>query len=136
MTEREIYEKHDNLCDIAEAKKKKKKKNIDGFRKKLMIPNYEISKCPEHKVKSKIGNIFADEKILEQYCVTIYKIDPYFYEHYKELTKVDKNGHNYMLFKIDSYFLDQILAAEIDEKYLLKGILFLRKKDKKHCKKK
>ena len=68
MTEREIYEKHDNLCDIAEAKKKKKKKNIDGFRKKLMIPNYEISKCPEHKVKSKIGNIFADEKILEQYC--------------------------------------------------------------------
>ena len=26
MTEREIYEKHDNLCDIAEAKKKKRKR--------------------------------------------------------------------------------------------------------------
>ena len=27
----------------------------DGFRKKLMISDFEISKCPEHEVKSKIG---------------------------------------------------------------------------------
>ena len=28
-----------------------------------MIPDYEISKCPEHKIESKIGTIFVNEKI-------------------------------------------------------------------------
>ena len=50
--------------------KKKGIKDIDGFRKKL-IPDYEISKCPEHEVKSKIGAIFVKEKILEEYFVKI-----------------------------------------------------------------
>ena len=31
---------------------------IDGFRNKLMIPNFEIPKCSEFEVKSKIGKIF------------------------------------------------------------------------------
>ena len=52
--------------------------------KKLMIPDYEISVSIEHKVKSKIGTIFVNEKILEEYSVKIYEIDPYFYEHYKK----------------------------------------------------
>ena len=30
----------------------------DGFIKKLMIPDCEISKCPKFDVKSKIGKIF------------------------------------------------------------------------------
>ena len=55
---------------------------IDKFRKKLMISDFQISKCPEHEVKSKIGIIFVNEKILKEYSVTIYEIDPYFYEHY------------------------------------------------------
>ena len=58
-------------------------RKIDGFRK-LMIPESEISECPEFEVKSKIGNIFVNEKILEEYSVKIYKIDPYFYEHYEK----------------------------------------------------
>ena len=37
-----------------------------------MIPDYKISKCPEPKVKSKIGNKFA-KKILEEYCVKTYE---------------------------------------------------------------
>ena len=49
-----------------------------------MIPESETSECPEHKVKSKIGNIFVNEKILEEYSVKIHKIDPYFCEHYKK----------------------------------------------------
>ena len=36
----------------------------------------------EHKVKSKIGRIFANEDILEEYSVKICEIDPYFSEHY------------------------------------------------------
>ena len=47
-----------------------------------MIPESEMSECLEFEVKSKIGSIFANEKILEEYSVKIYKIDPYFYEHY------------------------------------------------------
>ena len=66
--------------------KKRGIKAIDGFRKKLKIPDHEISKCPEHEVKSKIGTMFVNEKILEEYSVKIYEIDPYFYEHYKKNT--------------------------------------------------
>ena len=67
-------------------------------------------------MKSKIGNIFVNDKILEEYCVQTYKINPYFYDHDKELIKGDKNGRNYMLFKIDVYILEHNLAAEINEK--------------------
>ena len=45
-----------------------------------MIPDHEISKCPEHEVKSKIGTMF----------VKIYEIDSYFYEHYKDKYKLIK----------------------------------------------
>ena len=44
-----------------------------------MIPDSEISECPEFEVKSKIGNIFVNEKIFEVYSVKIYEFDPYFY---------------------------------------------------------
>ena len=96
--------------------KKRGIREIDEFRKKLMIPDYEIAKRPEHEVKWKIGTIFANEKILEKYPATIYEIDPYFYEHYKEKIQTDKNGCEYVLFKIDIYFTEYFLAVEIDEK--------------------
>ena len=44
-----------------------------------MIPESEISESPEYEVKSKIGNIFVNEKMLEEYSVKTYEIDPYFY---------------------------------------------------------
>ena len=142
MTEREIFEKYDNLskdelntkinknvyvkndvmstaikrCRGEKKKKKRGKRKIDGFRKKLMIQQSEIPKCPEHKVKSKIESISVNEKILEEYYVKIYKIDPYFCEHYKEKIQVDKNGCEYILFRIDVYFTEYLLAVEIDEK--------------------
>ena len=47
---------------------------IDGFRKKLMIPDCEIPKCPEFEVKSKIGKIFKKHNLLEEYSVRIYKL--------------------------------------------------------------
>ena len=62
------------LLNVAEMKKIGERK-IDGFRKKLMIPDSEI---PEHEVKSKIGNMFVNEKLLEEYSVRIYEINPYF----------------------------------------------------------
>ena len=66
--------------------KKRGIKSINGFRKKLVIPDYETSVSIEHVVKSRIGKIFVNEKILEEYSVKIYEIDPYFYEHYKKNT--------------------------------------------------
>ena len=59
-----------------------------------MIPESEISEWPEFEVKSKIRNIFVSQKILEEYSVRVYKIDPYFYQHYKEKIEVDKNEPN------------------------------------------
>ena len=44
------------------GEKKRGKGKIDGFRKKLMVLESEISECPEHEVKLKIGNIFVNEK--------------------------------------------------------------------------
>ena len=56
-------------------KKEEKERRTGEFRKKLKIPEYEISQCAEYKIKSKTGKIFADEKILEEYCVKMYEID-------------------------------------------------------------
>ena len=100
QTEREILEKFDNLSEDklntksnknvyvrnnvmstvikrCRSKKKRDQRKIHGFRKKLMIPEYEIAECPEFEVKSKIGNIFVNKKILEEYSVRIYQIDPF-----------------------------------------------------------
>ena len=97
-TEREIFKKLDNLnkddlntkinksvyvkntimANIIKHCRGGKKtgiKVIDSFRKQLTIPDYEISVSIEHVVKSKIGTIFVNEKILEEYSVKIYEID-------------------------------------------------------------
>ena len=92
MTEREIYEKFGNLSEnelntksnknvyvgndvmttiIKRCRSKKKRgiRAIDGFRKKLIIPDSETPKCPEFEVKSKKGKFFMNGKILEEYSL-------------------------------------------------------------------
>ena len=56
-----------------------------------------------------------NEKILEEFSVKIYEIDLFFYEHYKEKTKIDKNGCKYILFRVDVYFTEYFLDLDIDE---------------------
>ena len=73
MTEREIYRKYNlsedelniksnknvyvkntvmtNIIKHCRGERKRGIRAIDWFRKKLMIPDYEISVCPEHEVK-------------------------------------------------------------------------------------
>ena len=70
--------------------KKRGIREIDRFRKKIMIPDYEIPKCREHEVKSKIGTIFVNEKILEEYLAKSYEIDPYFMSIVKKKYKLIK----------------------------------------------
>ena len=105
--------------------------------KKLMIPDSEIPKCPEFEVKSKIGKLLMNEKFLEEYSVRIYEIDPYFYEHHKEKIKVGKNGHEYILFRIDVYFTEYFLAVEIDEwNHKGRNLIFEKKKKRQALQKK
>ena len=75
-------------------KKRGEKQKNRCIQKKLKIPDSELLECPEHDFKSKIGNIFANEKILEEYSVKIYKIDPYFYEQYEKRYKLMKMDVN------------------------------------------
>ena len=83
-----------NIVKHCKGEKKRGIKAIDGFRKKLMIPNYEICVSIEHVTKSKIEKIFVNEKILEEYSVKISEIDRYFYEHYKKQTNKKKQADN------------------------------------------
>ena len=100
-----------------------------------MIPDHEITKCPEHEVKSKIGNIFVNEEILEEYSVKIYEIDSYFYEHYNKkynLTIIVKNT-NYL--KLIFIFLSILQQQKLMKKVILTETLSWKKKDKKHQRK-
>ena len=110
MTERETYEEFGNsgedelntkgnknmyvinnvmtiIIKYCRGEKKRGIRAIDGFRKKLMIPDSEIFDCPEIEIKSKIGKLFMNEEILEEYSVKTYEIDPYFYENHKDKNK-------------------------------------------------
>ena len=104
---------------------------IDEFRKKLFIPDYEISVAIEHVVKSKTGTIFVNEDILGEKSVRIYEIDPYFSEHYKKI-QVDNNGQKYILSRTDIYFTKYCLAVETDVKGQTdRELEFEKKKDKR-----
>ena len=63
----------------------------------------------EHKVKSKIGRIFVNKDILEEYSVKVYKIDLYFSENYKK-KQVDKNGRQHIFLRIYVHFTKYCLA--------------------------
>ena len=127
MTERKIYKKFDNLSEKELNTKNNKKdyvredvmttiikwcrgektrgiRAIDGFRKELMIPDSEIPKCSEFEVKSKIGKIFKNHNLLEEYSVKIYENDPYFYEHYEKKYKLVK-------MVVNIYYLELILIS-------------------------
>ena len=78
-----VYDKNVVMTAIIKccrSEKKKGVKAIDRFRKKLMSPDCKISECPEFEVKSKL---FMNEKILEEYSLRVYEIDPFFSGHHK-----------------------------------------------------
>ena len=82
-----------NIINYCRGEKKRGIRAIDEFRRQLM-PDHQIFESIEHKVKSKIRTIFVNEDILEEYSVKIYKIDPYFSEHYKKKYELIKMVNN------------------------------------------
>ena len=101
-----------------------------------MIAESEITHCLEHEVKSKIENIFVNKKVLEEYSIRINNIHPYFCEHYKEKVQVNRNGYEYILFRVDAYFTEYLLAVEFNEKKHLDRDLFFEDKREKALEKK
>ena len=92
------------------GEKRRSIRTIDGFRKKIMIPDSEIPKCSEFEVKSKIGKIFQKHNPLEKYSVKIYEIDPYFYRYYEKKYKLIKMGAN-------TYYLElMFISVEISSR--------------------
>ena len=67
-----------------------------------MIPEPEISVCPEHEVKSKIGTIFTNKKTLGKKSVKIYEIDPYFC--------IIKKKYKLMKMVANTYYLELIFT--------------------------
>ena len=114
-------------------------KAIDGFRKKLMIPDSEIPKCPEFEVKSNIGKIFKKYnpmgRISKNILLRFIKLILIFINIRKKI-QVKKMGVNVfyleLMFNLIIFYQQQNLM----KKDILTEILFLRKKDKKHQKKK
>ena len=103
------------LC-IAEVEKGGER--IGGFRKKLKIPESEISQCAEYKIKLKTGKIFVNQKILKKYYVKIYEIGSYFYEHYEEKIRLIKMD-------VTTYYLE-LMKINWMKKDTLSEILFLK----------
>ena len=95
------------LLKILKVKKKRGVKAAERFRKKLKIADDKIYVSIEHKVKSKIGAIFVNEDILEEYSVKIYKIDLYFSENYK------KREYKLIIMVNNIYCLELIILLNI-----------------------
>ena len=73
------------------------------------------------------------KKSLKNILLGYMKLILFFYEHHKEKIKVDKNGHEYISFRIHAYFTEYFLAVEIDEQnHEGRELIFEKKKDKRH----
>ena len=91
-------------CALQRWGEKKRRKKNKRIQKKIQVSGvWDFTVFWKYIIKSKIRKIFVNKKILEEYCVKIYEIDPYFYENYKEKIRVNKNGHKFILFKTDVF---------------------------------
>ena len=75
-------------------KKKRDEKKNWWIQKKVSDSRAWNSRVCRTGSQSKIGKIFANEKILEKYSAKIYKIDPYFVSITKKKYKLIKIGRN------------------------------------------
>ena len=114
---KKTYVKNDVMTIIIKccrAEKKRGMKAIDGFRNKLMIPDFEVPECPEFNVKLKIRKILKNYK-LKNILLRFIKLILICISTYEKI-QVDNNRCKYILFRTDVYFIEHSLAVEIDEK--------------------
>ena len=114
MTEKDIFEKYANLRKT----KLNAKNNKEVYPKSdVMTTNIKRWKGEkEHEVKSKIGNIFVNEKNTQRICCQDLWNWSLFFEHFGKNIQVDENRRKDILFRTDVYFTEYFLLVEIDEK--------------------
>ena len=106
-----VFVKNTIMTNIIKNCKGEKKRGLrwaERFRRKLFIAKHEIYESIEHRLKSKIGKIFVNEEILEEYSVKIYKIDPYFSENYKKKSKLIKMVNNICCLELIFFLLNTV----------------------------
>ena len=81
--------------------------------------------------------MFVNEKILKEYSVKIYEINPYFYKHYrkKKKFKLMKMGVNIYYLELMFILLNISQPQKLMKKVILTETLFFSRKEKKHKKK-
>ena len=79
---------------------------------------------------TKITKIFKKRNLPENYFVKIYDPDSYFCENHKERIRSDEDGVEYIVFKIDIYFSEFLLAVEIVKNLTHRDIIFEEKRQK------
>ena len=107
INNKETYVKNDVMTTIIKRCRGEKKRGIriiDGIRNKLIFTDFEIPKCPEFGVKSKITKTFKNHNFLEKNSVKIYEVDSYFYKHYEKKYKLIKMG-------VNIYYLELIFTS-------------------------
>ena len=89
MTEREIFKKYANLSENELNTKNNKEVYAKDDVKKNRCIQIKTDNSRMSRTRRQIKNRknVCEEKILEEYYVNIYEIDPYFYGHYKENKK-------------------------------------------------
>ena len=86
------------LCKGKKKKMKEEKEKQVDLKKIEYSGIWDFTMCRiQNQIKYR--NNVSKQKITSK----IYDIDTYFYEHYKERIRFDKNVHNYLLFRIVVY---------------------------------
>ena len=109
-------------------------REIDGFRKKLMIPDSEIPACPEFEVKSKLGKLFMNEKSFKNILLKFMKLIPFFMSitKKKKLTKMVANTYYLELMSI---LLNIFCPEKLMNKTMKIENLCFKRKGKRYWKK-
>ena len=84
----------------------------------------------KNHLQSKIMKILKKHNPLENYFVKIYDPDSYFCENHKERICIDEDRVEYIVFKIDIYFSEFLLAVEIDKNLTDRDFIFEEKRQK------
>ena len=120
------------------GEKNGRQEKIDGQGLQNLMLWYSVSTqlLIEYSIKSKIGKMFLNENLFQQYYVKIYEIDPYFYKNYEEKIKAHNNAHEYVPFSIDVSFSEYNLIVEVEGKEHTDRDLVYEKKRKEVLEKK
>ena len=101
-----------------------------------MIPESEIPQNPEHEVKPKLGNIFVNEKILEEYSDKIYKLILFFVSIAKRNYRLTKIGMGTYYLELMFILLNIFQPQRLMKKTCWQRPFFLEEKRQKALEKK